>query len=115
MGEHGCLAITFGQQMGNIFKVALFLTSTISITEQPKYTQRNSRKIHNKTAEIYQTGSYYLTGSTSKDVDTPHTGTGRITGITMYPMTLYETGESNGQVSLMELFDDKKTQRRSFS
>ena len=52
-----------------------------------------------------ETGSYYFTGSTSKDVDTPHTGTGRITGITMYPMTLYETGESNGQISLSELFD----------
>ena len=51
-----------------------------------------------------ETGSYYLTGSTSKDFDTPHTGTGRITGITMYPMTLYETGESNGTISLSRLF-----------
>lgn len=50
-------------------------------------------------------GEYYLTGSTSKDVDTPHTGTGRITNITMYPMTLYETGESNGTISLKDLFD----------
>ncbi|MCQ2530941.1 MAG: DUF4143 domain-containing protein [Lachnospiraceae bacterium] len=51
-------------------------------------------------------GEYYLTGSTSKDVETPHTGTGRITEIRMYPMTLWETGESNGSISLMELFDN---------
>ena len=49
-------------------------------------------------------GEYYLTGSTSQRVDTPHTGTGRITELTLYPMTLWETGESNGKVSLTELF-----------
>ena len=48
-------------------------------------------------------GEYYLTGSTSKKVDTPHTGTGRISELTMYPMTLYETGESNGSVSLHDI------------
>ena len=53
------------------------------------------------------TGSYYLTGSTAKYVDTPHTGTGRITGLTMYPMSLYETGESNGLISITDLFDDE--------
>ena len=51
-------------------------------------------------------GEYYLTGSTSKDVDTPHTGTGRISNLTMYPMTLFETGESNGAVSLTAMLQD---------
>ncbi len=51
-------------------------------------------------------GEFFLTGSTSKKVATAHTGTGRITEITMFPMTLFETGESNGSVSLMELFDN---------
>lgn len=51
-------------------------------------------------------GEYYLTGSTSKDVDTPHTGTGRITELTMYPMTLWETGESTGEISLSKLLTD---------
>lgn len=50
-------------------------------------------------------GEFYLTGSTSKRADTPHTGTGRITELTMYPMTLFETGESNGTVSLSGLFE----------
>ena len=48
-------------------------------------------------------GSYYLTGSSSKKGITPHTGTGRISEITMYPMSLFETGESNGFVSITEL------------
>ncbi len=51
-------------------------------------------------------GNYYLTGSTAKKVDTPHTGTGRITETTLYPMTLFETGESNGSVSLYSLFNN---------
>ena len=53
-------------------------------------------------------GEYYLTGSTSKKINTPHTGTGRITNVTMYPMTLFETGESNGKVSLSEILVNEK-------
>ena len=52
-------------------------------------------------------GEYYLTGSSSKKVETPHTGTGRITEVTMFPMTLWETGESNGQISLSRLVEDE--------
>ena len=52
------------------------------------------------------TGSYYLTGSSSKEIETTHTGTGRITTIRMYPMTLWETGESNGTVSLIKILED---------
>ncbi len=52
-------------------------------------------------------GEFYLTGSTSKDVDTPHTGTGRITSIEMFPMTLFETGESNGTVSISRILSDE--------
>ena len=37
-------------------------------------------------------GSYYLTGSSSAKVDTPHTGTLRIATIRMNPMSLYELG-----------------------
>lgn len=53
-----------------------------------------------------ETGNYFLTGSTSKRVETPHTGTGRISEITLYPMTLFETGESDGSVSLTRLLKD---------
>ena len=50
-------------------------------------------------------GAYLLTGSTKKQtIQTSHTGTGRINSIYMRPMSLYESGESNGLVSLQELF-----------
>ena len=52
-------------------------------------------------------GEYYLTGSSSKKIETPHTGTGRITEVTMFPMTLWETGESNGQISLSKLLEEE--------
>ncbi|MCF0116154.1 MAG: ATP-binding protein [Erysipelotrichaceae bacterium] len=52
-----------------------------------------------------ETGVYYLTGSTSQKVKTPHTGTGRITELQLYPLTLWEMKESNGSVSLTELFE----------
>ncbi|MBQ9609926.1 MAG: ATP-binding protein [Lachnospiraceae bacterium] len=53
-----------------------------------------------------ETGLYILTGSTSQTINPPHTGTLRISTMKMYPMSLYESGESNGTVSLKDLFDD---------
>ncbi|MBR5970293.1 MAG: ATP-binding protein [Lachnospiraceae bacterium] len=52
-----------------------------------------------------KTGQYILTGSSSMNVETPHTGTLRISRMNMYPMSLFESGDSNGAVSLTELFD----------
>lgn len=57
--------------------------------------------------EYHGQGHFILTGSTSKIIDTKHTGTGRISTLKMYPMSLYESRESNGSVSLMDLFDHK--------
>lgn len=53
-------------------------------------------------------GAYILTGSSSQKVKTPHTGTLRISTLKMYPMSLYESGDSNGQVSLIDLFNEKE-------
>lgn len=52
---------------------------------------------------------FILTGSSVlPDADeTIHSGTGRIGRIRMRPMSLYESGESNGTVSLTDLFDGK--------
>ncbi len=50
-------------------------------------------------------GLYILTGSNSIEKSAiMHTGTGRIDTLKMYPMSLYESGESNGSVSLSQLF-----------
>ncbi len=50
-------------------------------------------------------GQFILTGSTSKKVKTSHTGTGRITDLMMYPMSLYESKESSGGISLLALME----------
>lgn len=52
-------------------------------------------------------GQFILTGSTVVDDEQiMHTGTGRISKMTMYPMSLYESLESNGSVSLRRLFNE---------
>lgn len=51
-------------------------------------------------------GQYILTGSSSREVDSPHSGTLRISRMQMYPMSLFESGESNGKVSLLSLFEN---------
>lgn len=53
-----------------------------------------------------KTGLYILTGSTSKNIQVAHTGTMRISSMKMYPLSLYESEESNGTVSLLELFNN---------
>lgn len=52
---------------------------------------------------------FILTGSSvlPEADETIHSGTGRYAYIKMRPMSLYESGESNGKVSLADLFDDK--------
>lgn len=50
-------------------------------------------------------GLFILTGSTTlKNDDTMHSGTGRIARLLMRPMSLYESLDSNGKISLSELF-----------
>lgn len=51
-------------------------------------------------------GQFILTGSAvPNDNTTAHTGTGRISRIIMRPMSLFESLESNGTVSLRSLFE----------
>lgn len=55
-------------------------------------------------------GQFVLTGS-AVPVNTneiTHSGTGRFSWLTMRPMSLYESGDSTGDVSLKELFDGIK-------
>ena len=57
----------------------------------------------------YVFGKYILTGS-STPVDKSeihHSGAGRIASVSMRPMSLFESGESKGSVSLRDLFDGK--------
>lgn len=55
----------------------------------------------------HETGLFILTGSNSvDDKQIMHSGTGRIAKLQMYPMSLYESKESSGSISLQELFDN---------
>ncbi len=55
-------------------------------------------------------GLYILTGSSvpANMDDIHHTGTGRFSWLRMRPMSLYESGESSGEVSLSTLFNAKE-------
>ena len=55
----------------------------------------------------YQFGKYILTGSSTPadKTDVHHSGAGRIAPLLMRPMTLWESRESNGKVSLASLFE----------
>ena len=56
-----------------------------------------------------KTGQFIFTGSTVIPKDKlekiKHSGTGRAAWMTMRPMSLWESGESNGQLSLRALFN----------
>lgn len=53
-------------------------------------------------------GKFILTGSTSlekedNEEEVFHSGTGRIANLKMYPMSLYESGDSTGEVSITDM------------
>lgn len=54
----------------------------------------------------HELGQFVLTGSAvpADTKEITHSGTGRFTWLTMRPMSLYESGDSSGEVSLRELF-----------
>lgn len=57
--------------------------------------------------ERQKVGQFILTGSNSVEKSKIlHSGTGRIARIRMFPMSLWESGESTGDISLTELFDN---------
>lgn len=62
-----------------------------------------------------QVGQFILTGSavplSSREQNKiHHSGTGRFSRIRMRPMSLFESGDSNGKISLSTLFDDAPAQ-----
>ena len=66
-------------------------------------------------------GQFILTGSAVPDKEAEkereHSGTGRFAWLTMRPMSLFESGESNGSVSLADLFTspEKLLERNSLN
>jgi hypothetical protein len=61
--------------------------------------------IRHEVDHIEGRGFFILTGSSAANLDqTAHSGAGRISRLTLRPMSLYETGTSSGEVSLQKLF-----------
>ncbi len=61
--------------------------------------------IRNDVDKTGKQGQYILTGSARPiEGSITHTGTGRIARILMRPMSLYESGDSDGKISLNDLF-----------
>lgn len=72
----------------------------------PKLWDAARYEIDHRNAE----GQFIFTGSSVPvDMDEViHTGTGRFAWLLMRPMSLYESGESTGEVSLKDLFEGKE-------
>ena len=72
----------------------------------PKLWDAIRYEIDHRNAE----GQFILTGSSvpAKMDDVTHSGTGRFSWLLMRPMSLYESGESTGEVSLKDLFESSK-------
>lgn len=62
-----------------------------------------------------ESGKFILTGSTTLNKDKMkevfHSGAGRIAKLKMYTMSLYESGDSSGEVSIMDMLNSKVESR----
>ena len=68
--------------------------------------------IRNECDSDHDKGKFILTGSTSlsksdKETEVFHSGTGRIASMKMYPMSLYESGDSSGDISISDMVSNK--------
>lgn len=64
--------------------------------------------VRHKVDKNQKSGQFLLTGSTRpKQFTTIHSGAGRIGKLRLHTMSLYETGDSSGKVSLSRLFTSK--------
>lgn len=99
------------EQRENLLAVANSAPSKLLIGDKPRLFDewQDAPKlwgaIRKSVDDLGENGLYLLTGSSSKNIAKPHTGTLRISQLKMYPMSLYESDESNGSVSLSGLFN----------
>lgn len=96
----------------NLLAVAEVSPSRLLLGEKPRLIDewQDAPKIwgavRKSCDDLNENGLYILTGSSSANVDVLHSGTMRISRMEMLPMSLFESGESNGEVSLSKLFSN---------
>lgn len=99
-------------------KMAQLDVSTILIGEYPRLIDEWNEvpeiwdAVRYKCDEDGKKGKYILTGSsTPNHKGIMHSGAGRIGKIKMYPMSLYESGDSTGEISLLDICNNKITNK----
>ena len=99
-------------------KIAQLDVNTILIGEHPRLIDEWNEvpeiwdAVRYKCDEDGKKGKYILTGSsTPNHKGIMHSGAGRIGKIKMYPMSLYESGDSTGDISLEEICNNKITNK----
>ncbi len=94
-------------KMADINPKALFIGETPILLDEWQIAPKLWDAVRFEVDHREGLGRFILTGSAvPPDSDEiHHTGTGRYAWLTMRPMSLYESGESTGEVSIKELFD----------
>lgn len=94
-------------QMADIDPTLLLAGNTPRLIDEWQLAPKLWDAVRFEVDHRHEVGQFILTGSAipAEDKDLHHSGTGRFAWLTMRPMSLYESGESNGSVSLEQLFD----------
>ena len=101
----------FGKQSGQINLADINLSKTLEgatprLIDEWQVSPRIWDAVRHEVDARSNPGQFILTGS-STPIDansTIHSGTGRFAWLKMNPMSLYESGDSNGQISIETLF-----------
>lgn len=94
-------------KMADINPKALFIGETPILLDEWQIAPKLWDAVRFEVDHREELGQFILTGSAvpADSNEIHHTGTGRYAWLTMRPMSLYESGESTGEVSVKELFD----------
>ena len=97
------------QQMARINPLNLLIGEVPHLIDEWQISSNLWNAVRYEVDQRGEFGQFILTGSSVPAGldESMHTGTGRIVRMQMRPMSLYESGDSGGQVSLMDLFDGK--------
>lgn len=98
------------REMAEFSPGALLQGSTPRLIDEWQFAKNIWNAVRYEVDQRGKAGQFILTGSAvpAEMDETMHTGTGRISRLYMRTMSLYESGESSGQVSLMDMFEGKE-------
>lgn len=94
-------------QMAEIDPSSLLADETPRLIDEWQLAPKLWDAVRYEVDHRHEVGQFILTGSAvpASEKDIHHSGTGRFSWLTMRPMSLFESGESNGCVSMSQLFD----------